>query len=62
MATKPYIVFIFRVFNAISEDKSALVDDCTIELIGTNLEEVEARALEVSGRKYARILSIIEKF
>lgn len=61
MANKTQLIFIFRVFNAVTEDKTGLVDDLTIELLDKDLKIAEKRALEISGRKYARILSIIEK-
>jgi len=62
MKEKKYLVFVFKVFNGISEDKTMLIDDVQIELIGTDLKEEEKRALKLTGRKLARSLFIIEKF
>jgi len=62
MKEKKYLVFVFKVFNGISEDKTMLIDDCQVELIDTDLKKAEKRALTLTGRKLARLLFIIEKF
>lgn len=62
MKEKKYLVFVFKCFNGISEDKSMLIDDCQVELIETDLKSAEKRALSLTGRKMARLLFIIEKY